>query len=262
MRFNNRSNVEEIGLSGVRVEKDELGTRARQLNSFWLYVDPEDEGYTKHALSDGYWEAWITLWMDRNIKPGFRCLDVGANHGYYSFMLASMGCNVFAVEPQPKLAALIIASEQVNKLGVKVIDAALCDKDDELIEMMVPIHHGMNATISSQNSYAPDGYETIRVNTFSLDSQIGFDFIKVDAEGAEDLIWAGSEKYRKENPNTLWLMEWRWDRYKKPKQFAQELLKGYSVSHVDFDGNEEPVTSVQQLATRKNSDWMLVLRHR
>lgn len=260
MNFSDRGHVETVGRFGVATERDNNGLRAKQLNSFWIYVDEEDAGYTKHAIGDGYWEAWITLWMDRNVPANSLVMDIGANHGYYSFFLATKGCEVYAVEPQPKLAELIRKSEEFNNLGVSVYELAVSNEDDIEIEMMIPIHHGMNATISNQYSYAPDGYTNIKVRTLALDSQIGFDFIKVDAEGAEDLIWAGSKEYRKENPHTLWLMEWRWDRYKNPAQFGQELLDEYTVTHVNFSGDEEPINSVEQLATREHEDWMLVLR--
>lgn len=261
--FTDRGHVEAVGRFGVAQERDAAGLRAKQLNNFWLYVDEEDSGYTKHALGDGFWESWITLWMDHNVPEGGRCLDIGANHGYYSFYLATAkNAEVYAVEPQPSLAQLIRNSEAVNRSGVTVIEAAVSDKDDDVVDMMVPIHHGMNATISNQYSYAPDGYTNIKVPTFTLDSQIGFDFIKVDAEGAEDLIWAGSEEYRRDNPDTLWLMEWRWDRYKDPAGFANELFKDHEVSHVAFDGSEQRIHMSAVLAGRQHEDWMLVLRKR
>lgn len=259
MIFRDRADVESIGRSGAWAVTDEYGQRGRQLSSFWLYVDPEDNGYTPHALSDGFWEAWITLWMDKNVLPGSNVLDIGANHGYYSFFLANRGCNVIAIEPQPRLANLLRLSNQVNTNPITVVQEAVADHRGT-IDMMVPIHHGMNATISNQHSYAPDGFDTITVSTMTLDDVYNIDFVKVDAEGAEDLIWAGSKKFRKNNPNCLWLMEWRWDRYKEPEKFAEELINNCRVSAVGFDGRESPILMVSQLAAVKNSDWMLVLR--
>lgn len=261
MTFVNRGHVESTGRFGVSSVKDCQGIRAFQLNSFWLYLDEEDHGYTKHALGDGYWESWITYWMDNNVSPEMTVLDIGANHGYYSFFLASKGCEVHAYEPQPELAELIRQSEEFNELGVYVHEVAVSDRSGKT-SMMVPVHHGMNATISNEFSYAPDGYGSIEVETIRLDDLAGeqVDFIKVDAEGAEDLIWAGSKEFRATHPNTIWLMEWRWDRYKNPEEFAAEVLDNHRVTHVDYDGVEYPITSVEHLATRRHEDWMLVLR--
>lgn len=259
--FVSRSDVERAGLRGSLVEYDGNGMRAQQLNSFWLYVDEEDEGYTPHALKDGYWEAWITFWMDKNVSDNSTVIDIGANHGYYTFFLASKGCEVYAVEPQPRLYKLIMRSKRVNGFGnVYVYPEAISDKMGT-INMMVPTNHGMNATISNQFSYAPNGYTTIEVPTSRLDDWIiSPDFIKVDAEGAEDLIWAGSHEFRKKNPNTVWLIEWRYDRYKNPEEFAPKLFEDHSVWAVQFDGSELPISQPDTLYTVRHEDWMLVLR--
>lgn len=262
MRFQDRAHVETVGRFGLQVERDDAGLRAKQLNAFWLYVDEEDEGYTKHAVGDGYWESWITLWMDRNVPDGSFAIDIGANHGYYTFFLASKGCKVIAFEPQPSLVELLHKSQQVNEGEVYVHGEALSNRVGTT-QMMVPINHGMNATISNQFTFAPRGFRNVEVRTDTLNHRFGkagVDFIKVDAEGAEDLIWAGSERFREDNPNCLWLMEWRWDRYRDPAGFGQDILDNYKVSHVNVAGDEEPIESVSHLATREHEDWMLVLR--
>lgn len=262
-RFVNRADVEDQGRVGAFVERDHDGLRARQLDSFWLYVDENDEGYTPHALKDGFWEAWITLWMDRNVAEKSRVIDIGANHGYYSFFLAAKGCEVTAVEPQPHLAHLLRKSRSVNNVDVAVMQEAISDSNGT-IQMMVPVGHGMNATISNQFSYAPNGYGTIEVETSKLDDWFpngGVDFIKVDAEGAEDLIWAGSNHFRSvTNPNAVWLMEWRYDRYKEPGKFAEDIFEDYLVYSVNYDGSETPIVAPHHLYERKHEDWMLVLR--
>lgn len=261
MTFETRSQVEQIGLARVKQQRDERGLRAMQLGQFWLYVDEDDAGYTKHALNDGFWESWITLWMDKNVQSGSVCVDIGANHGYYSFFLASKGCQVYAFEPQPKLAELIRRSEEYNHLNVHVDELAISSVSG-LNDMMVPIHHGMNATISNEYSYAPDGYEIIQVEMMPLDElfeSIEVDFIKVDAEGAEDLIWAGSHDFRRRQ-SPVWLMEWRYDRYKDPHGFAEELFATHDVSAVRTDGSEFPIKHPTVLYPIKHEDWMLVLR--
>jgi FkbM family methyltransferase len=260
LKFEDRMHVETVGRFGSETVVEDEFIRARQLDSFWLYLDKEDYGYQKHAVEDGFWEAWITLWMDRNVEPGSRVMDIGANHGYYSFFLASKGCEVHAIEPQPNLVELLCKSVAFNKAKVTVVQGAVSNTTGS-VEMMVPTHHGMNATISNEHTHAPEGFTNIKVSSFTLDDiGGGFDFIKVDAEGAEDLIWAGSKEYRKKYPNTLWLMEWRWDRYKQPEIFAKEMLEHYHISFVDYNGNESPIDSVEHLATKQDEDWMLVLR--
>jgi protein-L-isoaspartate O-methyltransferase len=75
---------------------------------FWVALDPDDVGYSPLARSHGYWEPGITCWMAKQIiREDMFCVDVGANHGYYTFLLAAFGAKVVAVEPQAKLFDLL-----------------------------------------------------------------------------------------------------------------------------------------------------------
>lgn len=256
-----RIEVESLGTSGASYEEKEDYFLCKTLNSFYLCADKDDHGYTPHAKKDGYWEPWITAWMINNVKPGSRVLDIGANHGYYSLMLADYGCMVDAYEPQPKLARLIRRSADINNFAyLRVYEEAISDSKGKAV-FTVPIHHGMNATLSSTKSYDPYGSEEIVVNTISIDElDKTYDFIKIDAEGGEINIWRGMQKYLEKNPNTLILIEWRWDRYDAPAEFGSEIFDRFSVTNVDFDGNEIAMNSSDELKSRKHEDWMLVLR--
>ena len=257
-----RDKIEELGKSGAHFEDKEDYFLCRTLNSFYLCADKEDYGYTPHAKSDGYWESWITSWMLHNVKSGSSVLDIGANHGYYTLMLASFGCQVDAYEPQPKLANLIKESVKINNFSnVNVFDLAISDSVSEQV-FTVPIHHGMNATLSNSHSYDPYGSESIIVKTTSIDNlDKKYDFIKIDAEGGEPLIWRGMQNYLDKYPETLILMEWRWDRYENPEAFANEIFDRFTVSSVEFDSNEISLDISSRLSSRKNEDWMLVLRN-
>lgn len=260
MIFNDRRHVEDIGRGGAKYFEEDNYFKCKTLNKFWIFVDKEDHGYSPHAKSDGFWEAWITYWMSKNVSPTDFVLDIGANHGYYSLMLASNGCEVWASEPQEKLAKLISMSAKENKMkNLSVIKKAFSDSIG-VSKFQVPIHHGMNATLANKNSYAPFGSEELEVETTTLDSfDIKFDFIKIDAEGAEEKIWNGAQEYLKRNPDVLILMEWRYDRYENPELFLKDIFDKCNVTWVCFDG-EEDAAIFDNIISKKNEDWMLVLR--
>ena len=263
MIFNDVSDVESSGKRGVSSLEKEEGFLCKTLDSFWLYADKEDVGYTPHAKNDGYWESWITFWMYKNVKPHFTVLDIGANHGYYSLMLATLGCTVYASEPQPKLANLIRMSAKENKYNrLYVLEKAFSDSDGK-VSFQVPISHGMNATLANKHSYAPFGSNEITVKTIKLDDQaVSYDFIKIDAEGSEEKIWNGAQSYFNDNPETLVLMEWRYDRYEDPEKFANDIFDKCNVSYVAFSGEEFGLDIASDLYVKKNEDWMLVLRRK
>lgn len=269
MRYNNRNEVERIGAAGSYYEYEGRTPRARVLSSFWLYCDPNDAGFTPHMTTkaEGYWESWITLWMSRNVKPGSRCMDIGANHGYYTMFLLDHGCKVRAVEPQEYLAELIEWSAQENgfKLETKSVDRCAISDETGTATIVIPHQHGMNANIIGDHTDSV-GIAT-EVDTSTLDDfregKAYYDFIKVDVEGAEDKLFRGASKFIEENPYCVWLVEWRYNRmdHESAYEVAQDLFEKFDVTYVDFQGDEQPLTSAIQLWSQEE-DWMLVLRRK
>lgn len=265
MRYFSRAEIEKIGRAGTYWDIEDGVLKARVLSSFWLYCDPDDLGFTPHMtiLGDGFWESWITKWMSENVKPGSRCIDAGANMGYYSMFLADHGCEVIAIEPQPHLAKLIGKSANANLADVRVDENAIGNQSGANFKMHVPRGHGMNASIA-YTPISPEGFDIIDVDLYSLDEYCEgrqyYDFIKVDVEGAEDQVFYGAQEFIEENPDCVWLIEFRWDRLAEPEEFAKLLFEKMEVSYVDYQGNENSLVAPEQLASQKNEDWMLVLR--
>ena len=82
----------------------------RVLGKYLMYADAQETGITPHLAMDGYWESWITRALAWTVRPGWHCLDVGANHGYYTLVPADGACpegRVTPIEPTPKLAELL-----------------------------------------------------------------------------------------------------------------------------------------------------------
>lgn len=266
MRYNSRWEVENIGQAGAYYEEVDGQLKARVLSSFWMVLDPADLGFTPHMTQkgEGYWESWITKWMSQNVKPGSRCIDVGANMGYYSMFLAEHGCEVIAVEPQANLAELIRLSAQENLFDIRVDENAISDQSG-FLTMHVPVGHGMNASLAYE-PISPHGYYESKVEVYKLDEYCEgkqyYDFIKVDVEGAEDKLFAGAHEFIEENPDCVWLLEWRWDRMEDPAQSAEDIFEVMEVWYVDNDGNEIVLEHPARLAERQNEDWMLVLRRK
>src|SRR5688572_28813430 len=76
------------------------------LTRYKMYVDVNDHSIAPHLLMDGYWESWITILLAKIIEPGMTCLDIGANFGYFSLLMAGMaegGGRTIAVEPNPQV---------------------------------------------------------------------------------------------------------------------------------------------------------------
>jgi FkbM family methyltransferase len=258
MEFQSREEVEYTGRAGAEYD----GDKARFLNEFWLYLEEDDDAFTPH-WSDGFWEAWITKWASQQFKEHKMFWDIGANVGYYTMMAAASGLPVIAFEPQEDVADLVTRSASENNFDVPVYvcKVALSDKNGD-VKMLRPGGHSGAAYIDDSAMTPAEGYEwsTLTVPTRRLDDLVngtmpGPHLIKIDAEGAEPEIWKGMRRFVENNDVTIF-MEWSADRYRDAETFADELLGNYTVTMIDFAGNEGPVSREQMLS---QSDWITIV---
>jgi FkbM family methyltransferase len=265
-----RQQVEETGKAGIAVEAHPLGEQCRMLNRFWLVADPEDHGFTPHARNDGFWEAWITVWMVREMSRGVAFADVGANMGYYGLLACALDCPTYFFEPQVTLAERIGASIAANRFHelAQVSHCAVGAGHTSAV-FTVPKHHGMLATYAydvKSPDHANEEYTQYAVTVRPLDTLLE-DWqtdrpllIKIDVEGAEPHTWAGMQEIWESRKPTA-ILEFRADRYLDPVGFASKLLAAGTVSYVNEAGAEVPVTTHETLTSQPHHDWMVVVRH-
>lgn len=141
------------------------------------FFDPKEFGILREAITDG-----------------FTFVDVGANVGAYSLFVAALAgpkAHILAVEPQPDVFERLTYNIRQNPFGtVKAVACALADKTGELTLFIDPRNRGE----SSVKIVGPTEGGSIRVpavTLLDLLTEEGFsrlDAIKLDVEGAEDLI--------------------------------------------------------------------------
>lgn len=256
-----RGDIEQLGhthASGSNV--------ANVLNTFKLYVDPEEVSIAGHISRDGYWEAWITKWFIDNIQPGFFCIDVGANYGYYTRLLEALSGpegKIYAIEANPTLAAGLKKSIEDFPLenGAKIVlhNVAVADRDG-VAHLGLTGNNLGGPSILEVNPTGLTVTERVQVKQTTVDKLINdydhIDFIKLDIEGAEPLAMKGME-------GMLWrvsiiLIEILPSVWKNNPRFLHELFYKYNITRINYDGNEEPVT-YEQMVTNEDL-YMLVLR--
>lgn len=238
----------------------------RVLGKYIFYMDAQDLGLTPHLCMDGFWESWVTVAMARALREGWRCVDVGANHGYFTLLMAdAAGASgrVLAVEPNPRLAELAALSAEVNgfRPRTEILRRAAADVDGERASLVVPRRRAADATMMRAPAKDEDAFE---VETVSLDSALAewprVDFVKIDAEGAEQAVWRGMRRTLGRNRDIRVLMEMRCSRYADPRAFVREITSaGFRLRHVGYDGELYPLTEEQVLNDRPEEDWMLML---
>jgi FkbM family methyltransferase len=242
----------------------------RILTRYKFYVSTRDVGFGANVILDGYWESWLTQFMARTVRRGDVAVDIGANCGYYSLLLADLvgpDGRVYAVEPNPESASFLRRSIDLNGFAARtlVCEVAAGPVDGARATLFAPDGEPKNAALLTA---APDGRagDTHEVAVRSLDRllrderRIGF--IKIDAEGGEEGIIDGMAEILRDAPPPM-VLEFNAARYPDPASFLHRLTTIYGrVRYVDYDGRAAPVAASTVLKRNFGEDWLLYLARR
>lgn len=264
----NRDALEEMSRRGtqtVQLANGEL--MCRVLSKYLMFVDPHDLGITPRLCLDGFWESWITTAIARALRPGLFCVDVGANHGYFTLLFADgtgAGGRVLAVEPNPAVAELLTQTVEVNGFDryTTVVVKAATDGAAPEVPLAIPRRRAACATIRGVTSAACD---IVHVGASSLDDLTAswprVDIVKIDAEGAEDVIWRGMSRMIRDNPGLLVVLEFVPSRYRNAPAFVDEILSaGFPLRIVAHDSTIQPTSRADVLTDPDGQGWTLFLQ--
>jgi FkbM family methyltransferase len=239
----------------------------RALSRYMIYCDAGDQGITPHLCLNGYWEIWVTMTMAKTIRTGWYCLDIGANHGYYTLMMSdSVGPSgrVLALEPNPQLVGLLSRTLEVNGFRgrTEILQKAISNTASESVQFVIPQGNSLNGTISSGEPSKTD--KIFEVKTVTADEITKdwprVDFIKIDVEGAEFQTWQCLTKTVEKNKNITIIMKFNRERCADPEAFLQDILSsGFKLKYIDVDAKIKSLTLNQCLKEHPNDDWMLFL---
>ncbi len=137
----------------------------------------------------GSYEPEQTQAFAEAVRPGAVVYDVGAHYGYYTLLaakLAGESGSVVALEPSPRNLTVLRRHIALNHLrNVSVVELAVSDHEGEA--------RFNNTAGSGVGHLSEQGPLTVRLTTLDLLAQ-RFptpQVIKIDVEGAEELVLAG-----------------------------------------------------------------------
>ncbi len=173
----------------------ELSLRLK--DGFTLVLPASLDSITTYVILEQ--ETWFEKepsFLARWLRPGMTAIDIGANLGVYSLLLARLLApqgQVFAYEPASEPRALLKRSRNMNQAdNLHVIAQAMSDGQRE-----GQLTLGNSSELNSLTGSGPS--ESVQITC--LDAEEGMrgwtsvDFIKIDAEGEEERILSGGKSF-------------------------------------------------------------------
>jgi len=167
-----------------------------------LLANPSKHGPGWILLAEGTYEPFTTALFKKLLtRKGMVFVDLGASVGYFSMIAAKLVGNsgrVYAFEPEPSSFDLLVKNAKLNGFENIVPVPKAVSNCDSVTNIFIPPRE--TPPSESPHVYqifsAHDGYESVSVQTVSLDSffkdkNYSVDFIKMDIEGAEVLALQG-----------------------------------------------------------------------
>jgi FkbM family methyltransferase len=162
------------------------------------------------------WEAQLSALLPRLCPPGSVFVDVGANFGYFTCLLAARlgrgaGSRVIAVEPNPDMLRLLRANVGINWSGapVRIEPVAVADAEGEMV-LTIPDDRAANGTLAPIEA-AGRSLATHRVPVRRLDDLLRaeprIDLVKIDVEGYEPAVLRGAAETLA-RPGLRLVLEW------------------------------------------------------
>lgn len=237
-------------------------------------LDPRSH-VLKRLLLEGVYEPAISRLCQQLADPTRDAVDVGANAGFFSVLLAKQlpKQRVLAVEPSPKMASRLRANLDRNGVGDRVLlfEGALSNHAGTVALTGVAGNEeygtiGTFAHPAAQRlAQAPGTRMTVQeVASESLDAlverhDLALGLIKIDVEGAEAMVLQGARRVLAEHRPVL-VSELDDRMLRANGSSAMDVVRflqgeGYRVLHPTADGHP-PVTR-EQLETPHVLDTVL-----
>jgi FkbM family methyltransferase len=170
-------------------------------DSLRIRINSRDTVISRSIFATGEWEPAELDFIRTNVKPGMVAVDVGANIGAHTLTLAQcVGAHgrVHAFEPTRVFDTL---SHNVRQNGftdrTKLNHCAVGDRDGTI--RLLSCKPGLELFTSREIPLVPEAstgeyadYPLVTLDSYASMNHIdSIDFLKVDVEGAEELVFRG-----------------------------------------------------------------------
>ena len=190
-------------------------------NRLAFLLEADDRLLSPWLIVSGGYETMLTDYFVGTLQMDSHCLDIGANFGYFTCLMARF-CTaglVVGVEPDEHVFALARDNVFINGFQdrASIVHAAAAAED-----ATITLHRrGTRSANTSITKVGEDytramaeppsqAFEVTSVRVDSLLAKMGgrIDFMKIDVEGAEPLVFEGARETIAVNPQLSIVVEW------------------------------------------------------
>jgi len=226
VRFLKKTKITELAISKKIYDSiiPKLVPKSIELDGHRIFLDSKDFAY----LSTKQFEPFEKEIIEKIVKPGDVVLDLGANIGYYTLLLArKVGDKgkVFTFEPDPYYFNLLKKNVKENHYkNVVLANKVVFNKNGKIKLQTFPDQRDSPKVYGEKQSNDYIGLSTkdIAVEMVRLDDYLKnvntVDFVKIDIEGSEGMAFAGMIKLVRRSKNI-----------KITTEFYPRLLNDYKV---------------------------------
>jgi len=209
----------------------------KKVDGFNWVLDIDDGGigrtlYSSNTVGKNFDFAREKIFMeliDKTIKPGMTCIDVGANIGYATMiMLRNTGQAgvVYAIEPDEHNLKLLKLNMEANGFECETVRALISDVSGKS-DFWIARHPNLNSVKKTKHSIRKEEIDCYTLQEFCSTRKYP-NFIKMDIEGHEVKVFeSGLDYFDKNRGETHILLEVHPQYYNEKNDFAK-ILKEYA----------------------------------
>lgn len=214
--------IREYGIQNCRTDQIVI-------NDYTMILDKDDV----MQLSLFPYEPIETNLVKQHVVESDVVVDVGANIGYYTLLMAKLKSNVHSFEPEPNNFALLKKNVELNCFtNVILYNKAVSNSKGKAKFVLADYGTGQHKLGDSKF-----GTKTIDVEVTTVDLD-KIDFAKIDVEGAELLALKGMKTL----PNKM-IVEFNTENLHEHNSTPDEFfnfVKNYSIKQITKNGLIEP----------------------
>lgn len=244
------------------LDKPEI--RKAKIGKYQIYVNiAEYSGVSLYFFGEHNepFSAWL---VSELVKRGDRCIDIGANVGTYTFLMAdrvgSQG-QVFAFEPNPDLYKLLLDSVKLNKVSdfVSIERKAAYSQSGQELKFYISVNPSNTGTSSLINHgvFLDDSkytlVETVTLSDYFQEKNIDkCHLLKIDVERAEQDVLQGMSDLLQESRIDYIILE------QLAGGESQQLLDSFNYKGWLIDETSRRLVDISQVEQGQFANYLFV----